>query len=420
MTSGEAGGTGTAGPRVMVVGAGWHITSGISYYTCSLSNALAETLPTSTLLMRQLVPTALYPGRSRVGRRVHDLEYAGDVEVYDGLDWSWGPSMKGASDFLRTQRPDVLVLQWWTGAVLHSYLRLARQAARQGAKVVVEWHEVQDSGEARVPGVTRYVRALIGRLLRRADAHVVHSTHDRDLLEAAWGLSSSGAPTVVVPHGPYPHVLGADEQGHHDDDGPGTDRPGSEQPDAGRPDRFRLLYFGIIRPYKGLEDLVAAFHALPADVRDAFELTIVGETWEGWHAPLDAVAAGPGRAQVTVVNRYVTDAEARRHFAEADAVVLPYRRSSSSGPLQMAMSAGLPVVVTAVGGLVEAVEGYDGARLVPPADPTALAACLVELLGLRGRRFADVRSWDATVASYRDLFAAIGVPGADLPTRSES
>ena len=55
-------------PRVLVVGSGWRFTSGISYYTCRLANALASELPTDVMLMRQLVPTALYPGRGRVGR----------------------------------------------------------------------------------------------------------------------------------------------------------------------------------------------------------------------------------------------------------------------------------------------------------------------------------------------------------------
>jgi glycosyltransferase involved in cell wall biosynthesis len=394
-------------PRVLVVGSGWRFTSGISYYTCSLANALSTAGPTDAVLMRQLLPTFLYPGRSRVGQQVNDLQYVDDVEVYDGVDWWWGPSMRGASRFLRTRRPQVVVLQWWTGAVLHSYLRLARDAQRQGARVVMEWHEVQDTGEARVPGVERYVRAAMGRLLRHVDAHVVHSTYDLELLERAFDITASGATATVVPHGPYEHVQPG-RPGH-----PG-DAPAAVAGTADEP--FHLLFFGIIRPYKGLEDLVEAFGALPEDERARFHLTIVGETWEGWDAPLEAVAASPARDQITVVNRYVTDAEAQQHFAAADAVVLPYRRSSSSGPLHMAMSAGLPVVVTAVGGLVEAAAGYDGVRFVPPADVPALTAALTDLPALRGERYADARSWDTTVSSYHQIFDALDLDDALFPT----
>jgi len=150
--------TGTAGaPAVLVVGSGWRFTSGISYYTCRLTNALAAVTPTRALLMRGLVPKALYPGRARVGTTVNDLTYVDAVDVYDGVDWFWGSSMRGARRFVQETPPDVLVLQWWTGAVLHSYLRLARLARRAGSRVVIEWHEVQDTGEARIPGVTRAV-----------------------------------------------------------------------------------------------------------------------------------------------------------------------------------------------------------------------------------------------------------------------
>jgi glycosyltransferase involved in cell wall biosynthesis len=135
---------------------------------------------------------------------------------------------------------------------------------------------------------------------------------------------------------------------------------------------------------------------------------LVGETWEGWTAPLDAVAASPNRDRILVVNRYVSDAEVTDHFAAADAVVLPYRRSSSSGPLHIAMSSGLPVVVTSVGGLVEAAGDYEGTHFVPPADPAALALALAQVAALRGHRFADPHSWDHTVDAYGELLRRIG------------
>lgn len=378
--------------RVLVVGSGWRFTSGISYYTCRLTNALAAVTPTDALLMRSLVPTALYPGRDRVGTKVNDLQYDPSVRVLDGVDWYWGRSMLAARRFLDERPPDVLVLQWWTGAVLHSYLALALLARRRGARVVMEWHEVQDVGEARVPGVTRYVRAAMRVLLRHVDAHVVHSAFDLDLLREAYGPAVDGA--TVVPHGPYDHV------------GVPTGARSSSAEDP-----FELLYFGVIRPFKGVEDLVAAFERLPEQVRAGMHLTIVGETWEGWTAPLDAVAVSHARDRITVVNRYVTDAEVQEHFSRADAVVLPYRRSSSSGPLHIAMSAGLPVVVTAVGGLVEAAGDYDGVRFVPPGDPATLADVLSALPALRGTRYPDPHSWDASVEAYRQVFE-----GLDLPT----
>jgi glycosyltransferase involved in cell wall biosynthesis len=389
------------GDRVVVVGAGWHFSSGISHYTYRLSAALAEELPSGALLMRRLVPRRLYPGREHVGASSGGVAYPPCVPVYDGVDWYWGPSMSGALRYLDQQRPAVLILQWWTGAVLHTYLRLAKYAARRGARVILEWHEGQDTGEAALPGPRHYVRALLPRLLRLTDAHVFHSSYDMHAISASYSLG--GEFMRVLPHGPYDHLV----------------RPTSVRADPAPGGPFRLLYLGVIRPFKGVEDLVAAFSDIDRDTASTFRLSVVGETWEGWTAPDQAIARSPHADLIERVSRYVTDEELAAYVARADAVVLPYHRSSSSGPLHIAMSAGLPVVVTAVGGLVEAVQGYPGALLVPPRNPVALRDALLQLPRRRGQRYADPHSWRHTVAGYRALIDQLcqattvaGVPAA--------
>jgi len=389
----------TAVPRVMVVGAGWRFTSGISYYTCRLTNAIAEVAPVSALLMRQLVPTRLYPGRERVGQPVNDLVYDPSVNVFDGVDWFWGRSIRKASRFLDANRPQVLILQWWTGAVLHSYLRLAQLARRSGCRVIIEWHEVQDTAEARIPGVVRSVTTAMKVLLRNVDGHVMHSQYDLDLLRQTYDLPDELV--AIAAHGPYDH---------HGRDAHADAAPATGQDAAAAAKEFVFLYFGVVRPYKGVEDLVAAFDLLPPDVRNRCRLVLVGEKWEGWTAPEQAIAASVNADRIEFIDRYVTDAEVAEHFARADAVVLPYRRSSSSGPLHIAMSSGLPVIVTEVGGLVEAAGGYEGTRFVPPADPAALAAAMAELPDRPATRFADPHSWSTTVEAYGQLLRRIGAP----------
>jgi glycosyltransferase involved in cell wall biosynthesis len=376
--------------RVMVIGSGWHMTSGISHYTYRLSSALAQRHQVSVLLMRRLVPKAAYPGASRVGAGVTDAAYPEQVPVYDGVDWFWGRSMRGALEFIDRQRPEVVILQWWTGAVLHSYLRLAGYAARRGARVIVEWHESQDVGEAGMPGTRRYVASLMPWLLAWSAGHVVHSDYDLRAITSAYPLGM--APVRIVRHGPYDHLARPRLAVH-------VPQQGSEP--------MRLLYLGLVRPFKGVEDLVEAFSGLDRSDAERFRLTIVGETWEGWTAPAEAIARSRHADLIERVDRYVTDAELSAHFAKADAVVLPYHRSSASGPLQIAMSAGLPVVVTSVGGLVEAVRDYPGALLVPPRDPQALRRALLELPALRGRRYSDPHSWETTADEFTALFDEI-------------
>ena len=199
-----------------------------------------------------------------------------------------------------------------------------------------------------------YVRALAPRLFGLAAGSICHSRFERDSVVDRYGLA--GDLVEVVPHAAVnPHSGGS------------PIRPAPEGV-------CNVLYFGVIRPFKGVEDLIRAFDGLGDDEAGRFWLTLVGETWEGWDLPARLAAASRHRDRISLVNRYVDDAEADGYFRGADVVVLPYHRSSQSGPLHVAMSLGLPVVVSAVGGLVEAVEEYGGALLVPQASPEALRA----------------------------------------------
>ena len=315
------------------------------------------------------------------------LTYPPEMAVCDGLDWSWGRSLWRTVRFLRRERPEVLVLQWWTGTVLHSYLLLALIARRLGAPVVLEVHEAQDVGELGIPLAGRYVKAMFPMLVRMSAAIVVHSAFDRDLIAQHFSLQSRLV--VTVPHGPYTSSAAP------------IATPESAPPLS---DVTRLLYFGVIRPFKGVEDLLNAFAGLTEAEAAAYHLTVVGETWEGWTLPAELIAAHPHRSRITFVNRYVSDTEVDDLLAATDGLVLPYHRSSSSGPLQFAIGCGLPVIVTEVGGLVEAAKEYDGAIFVLPHSPDAIRAALPELTRRRGIRYAPTASWDTTRERYQDLF----------------
>jgi glycosyltransferase involved in cell wall biosynthesis len=366
-----------------------------------MANALAERHEVSALLARRLVPRVLYPGRRRVGVRVNDLDYRADVPALEVLDWYWGTSMIRALRHLRSWRPTTVVFQWWTGATLHTYLLLAAVARRRGARVVLEWHEVQDTGEARIPGVAQYVSRLMGALLTRVDGHVVHSEFDLAALRSRYAIDG---PVEVVPHGPYDHVVAARSSGTP----PGS--PGRPASDRDGQSCTTVLYFGVVRPYKGVEDLVTAFGRLPDSVARDVRLLLVGETWEGWTAHREAVRVSPRRDQIVIRDEYVSDAEVAAVFAQADAVALPYRRSSSSGPLHLAMSAGLPVLVTDVGGLMAAAGDYEGAVFVPADDVDALCEGLVQLLARRGLRYNDPRSWQDTLDAFDRLLRRVDRP----------
>ena len=373
---------------VCVVGSGTRFLSGISYYTNRLIHALAVRHEVSAILIRRLLPARFYPGRERVGKPLASFTYPAGTEVFDGIDWYWGGSMPRALGFLSRRRPDVVILQWWSGTVLHSYLLLAAFAHLRGSRIVMEFHEVLDTGEMGIAPARWYVKGLMPLLVKMADGMIVHNEFDRELLEEHYGLG--GKPVVVVPHGPY------------------NQYEGSEAPTPAVEEGIcRLLYFGVIRPFKGVEDIIMAFDAMEDEEASRFRLTVVGETWEGWTLPAEMIARSRHRDRIEFVNRYVADEEVQGFFAAADAAVLPYHRSSASGPLHLAMASGLSVIVSDVGGLVEASEGYEGKLSIEPHRPDQIRLAMEKAWKMRRRRFEDPHSWDRTLARYEELFARI-------------
>ena len=385
-------------PTTLIVGPGDRFLSGVSYYTALLAGALAESGPVAILLLRRLCPRFLYPGRARVGSTDDTLPLP-DAPVFNGLDWYWGLSALRALRFGRRAKAGVVVLQWWTGAVLHSYLAIAWLAQQVGARVVIEFHEMQDVGEAQLPMVSRYTQAGMRLLLRRADGVVVHSEFDRREFRRRYPKYAH-LPIEVIPHGPYTHhsrtAVGT---------GGGTGG-GPLRPPIPNGEPVRLLIFGVVRPYKGHTDLAAAIRLLKNSGLD-IHLSVVGEVWQGYRNPLDEFATILPADRLTIVDRYVDDDEVPEFFSKADLLVLPYRRSSASGPLHIAMSCGLPVVTTCVGGLVEATDGYTGAVLTAPGDPAALAEGIRRALPLIGRVHEDPLSWHRSAQRYSALLEAI-------------
>jgi glycosyltransferase involved in cell wall biosynthesis len=373
--------------RVCVVGPSTRFLSGITYYTYSVIDALsAAGYDCSVVFIRKLVPARFYPGRARIGENLSGLRLPEGIPRIDGVDWYWGWSIIRAIVFLLKERPNVLVLQWWTGAVLHTYLLLAALSRALGATVIVEFHEAQDVGEAQLPFAVKYMDIGGRRLLKMSSGQLVHSKFDRDLIKDRYGLDET---IRLVSHAGYDYL---------------AEEPPLRTAPSGM---INLLYFGVVRPFKGVEDLIRAFDMIAARDPSRFWLTIVGEIWEGWDLPQHLIANSPHKDRISFVNRYVTDAEVAGYFAGADLVVLPYHRSSSSGPLQIAMAKGFPVVVTRVGGLVEATALYSGAVLVDPANPDSLAQGIERGAELAGRRFSGASSWNDTARAYSELFDCV-------------
>jgi glycosyltransferase involved in cell wall biosynthesis len=284
------------------------------------------------------------------------------------------------------------------------------------------------------PGQVRAQR----RLYDACDALVAHSEYGRRQLVESLGIEP--AKVHVIHHGAFDHLL-------------------EQAPEVPLPHELALvrgpvvLFFGLLRPYKGIEVLLDAWrglagawthhaHSWPHHARAwphharaepdharaepdhlraepnhaRAELWIVGRP----RIPLEPLraTAPPG---VRFVPRFIPDAELPAYFRRADVVVLPYLRTERldfSGVLATAMAFGRAVVASDVGGFSE-VAAADGLRLVPPGDSSSLRQALAELIedsSVRERLAAGARaaaagpySWDQaaaqTIALYRRLLA---------------
>ena len=184
------------------------------------------------------------------------------------------------------------------------------------------------------------------RLARRMDAVIVHTRHGAELLGEADNVH-------VIPHGAFEHLTQLEDE-----------RPlPAELAEVERP---VVLYFGVVRPYKGVDVLVEAFQ----QVEDA-ELWVVGRPLGVSMERLRRLAP-PGR--VRFVERYVPDAELPALFRRADVVALPHRNVDVSGVLAAGLAFGKAMVMSDVGGFRELVEDHGAGLLVPPGDSDALAA----------------------------------------------
>lgn len=393
--------------RVCVIGSGTRFLSGISVYTNRLANSLARDHVVSVILMRRLLPARLYPGARRVGRPLDRLQYVPGVHVFDGVDWYWGSSIVAVTRFLLRERPQVLIFQWWSGTVLHSYLAIAIIGSLLGARIVIEFHEGLDTAEDRIPLAGPYVRLIAPLVLGLAHGFAFHAQPEVDAIAGRYHLPR--AAIQVLPHGPHDHYRS------------GRDSQAVPRRDAPR-GVCNILFFGVIRPYKGLEDLVRAFERLCEGESEAYWLTVVGETWEGWTLPIELIEASRWRPRITLINHYVHDDEVAPVFNGADVVALPYRRSAISGPVHVAMAFGKPLVVTPVGGLAESVEGYGGVVFTEPSDVPALARAISTARSLVGGSFTHPSSWAETSDAYNRLFERLSLTARsvalrDLPSR---
>jgi glycosyltransferase involved in cell wall biosynthesis len=263
----------------------------------------------------------------------------------------------------RRRPADVLHVQWLVP-------ELDRRFFRPHAPSVFTAHDL-------LPRRTARRQELWRSLLRRFDRVVVHSERGRETLAAL------GVDARVIPHPVFP-----------------SDPP---RRDDGR----TVLSFGVIRPYKGLGDAIAATRSAGA------RLLVAGDPLE----PIEPYREAARGLDVDWRLGYLPQTEVDRALGDATVAVFPYRPElDQSGALLRALGAGVPAVAYDVGGVAEPVRAFGAGRVVPAGDVEALGAALRELLdggdaleaARRGaRRARETLTWDAAARAHLDLYGEL-------------
>lgn len=295
----------------------------------------------------------------------------------------YGPSAWRALRRARGLRPDVAHVQWLPLPRLdrHWVRRLARDVP-----TVFTAHDVLPRRSA------EQVDTWLG--IFRTVAHVVvHSERARDTLA---GLGVEQGRITVIDH-------------------PVFDDPGGPAPSP--PNGTTLLFFGLIREYKGLDVLLRALPEIVRRVPEA-RLVVAGDPIDPVE-PLRSLATELGiEERVEWRLRFVPREEIAPLMAAATVAVLPYRQIDASGVLADALGHGRPAVVSDLGQVGETVRRFGAGATVPPEDPAALAAACARLLGDRealAAAFAGVEraraalTWDAAAEAHERLYESIRV-----------
>jgi glycosyltransferase involved in cell wall biosynthesis len=187
-----------------------------------------------------------------------------------------------------------------------------------------------------------------------------------------------------------------------------------------RDDEKAILFFGRIRPYKGIEYLLDAFRLLSADEQANYRLIVAGEPKKGSEEYLRKVRQSVERnfkeKQVILRMQFIPDEEMELYLKGADVLVLPYKEIFQSGVLFLAYSFGLPVVATDVGSFREEIVEDRTGFLCSPGDPSELAKAveryfasdLFKNLKVRRQEIKDYantnHSWQAVAELTRNAY----------------
>lgn len=337
--------------KIAIVGPAYPYKGGPAQHATSLAHRLAEAGHDAVLQSWSAqYPKMLYPGQLTVDKP----EVALFPDTERTLAWYRPDSWWLTGRRLARRGFDAVVLFVYTPVQVPAYVTLTLAARSGRCTMVALCNNVLPHERSSLDKV------LMRALLRRMDALVVHSAE-----QAALAATLTSAPVEIAALPPHlPHAAGP---------GPASVGEPSGTPPA--PTRRRLLFFGIVRRYKGLDVLLRAL----AQASPEMSLTVAGEIWEGREDLARLISELGLSGRVTLTDGYLPTEDVPAAFAAADALVLPYRSGTASQNALIAFEFGVPVIATRAGAIADAVSDGVNGILCTPDDVGDLARAITEL-----------------------------------------
>lgn len=353
--------------KFAVIGPIYPYRGGIAQYTEELTKALEKKCEVYSVSFKKLYPKILYPGKSDKVASLNETKRKNvDYILSATSPRSWNQAVKK----IASSECDAVIIMWWTFFWQPALGIIAWRLKKKGIKVIYLCHNVTDHEE-------NFIKRQISKLaIRVADGYILHSNEENDKLKKI----KPQANILIRVHPIYTHFPKPDK-------------------DIKKRGRLEVLYFGLIRPYKGLSVLIDAMGKLNDP---QVHLSIVGEVWGAKDKEefIDSIKKSKN-ASIDYNFEYVSEGQAAEYFDRADVVVLPYLSATGSGVITLAYHYGKPVIATAVGGLRDVVIDGKTGWLIKPKSPDELAQTIagvsrkdVQKMRPSINNYCQENSWD--------------------------
>lgn len=357
--------------RIALLGSAYPFRGGLSAYNERLAQALqAQGHPVRLYTFTVQYPAWLFPGKTqyRDSPPPPGLDIVRSLHSLGPLSW-WHTARR-----IQRFSPEVVIAKFWLpvmGVSLGSVLRLLRWFHPRTLRLTILDNVIPH--ETRI-GDRLFTRYFIGSV----DAAIAMSA----AVETDW-KKLSAKPVRRLFHPLY------------DSYGEPVERTKACQALGIDPAYRYLLFFGLIRPYKGLDLLLEAWESLPAQAYPQVRLLIAGELYEP-RSKYEPLLQRLGE-RVLFHEGFIPDEKVRYYFSAADAIIQPYQSATQSGITQIAYHFERPMIVTNVGGLPEMVlHGETGLVCQPTRE--SLAHAIVQFLE------GDATAWIPRVRQHKERF----------------